>query len=1600
LSSRDPRQRIAYEPIVKEAPARRGEGFSGARVARALGSVASLFRARSRRVAMGSARAHVEFREVDSAGRLEALTDAMQRVAATLGRLSWVEVNPDTRRVVFSFEHGAYGADELCAAVEEAEREAGLDAERFVEDGRWHPADHDEALRRFVELLADTAAFVFGLGLRLSPLPVMPFAGNIVAILSLMQSVPRLRQGLEARLGRERAEFVLNLASSLAQGVAQRPFNSLVDALHKLSLFGEVRSQGALWDQREAELCKPAETPQAHAPREERPVPLPNGPIEEYVDQSVFVSLGGFGLSFLTTRSFQRATAALFSGLPRPARLGREVFGARLGQALAGRGVLVLDPHVLRRLDRINCLVLDDDLLGRREFVLGAVVSEDPEDSQEVRQHAELLFNPKRPLELHTDGLWQLGPFRRSDASADRGLVEHALARARGGGLVLSLERAGRLVAVVEIEILAQTGVEELIDAAHDAEMRVVALSADRGVLSDLNADDVIPASEGLLAGVRRLQREGHGVCVVSATDAAALEAADCGIALCSADRPTPWSADLLVGKDLADVHFILRSCASARRVSKRSVNIALSAATLGTVASAGGLVSLTHRRVMFVVNAATLVSMFNSVRASRALELTALPAPRDPTPWHALDAEGVLARLGSSTQGLAPAEVARRHGLTVWTGEARGLSGLGEAITDELFNPLAPLLAAGAALSAMVGSLSDAAMLGSVVGLNAVVGGVQRFRTERRIRILSRTAPACALVRRQGAGEAVEERWVEERELVVGDLLVLGPGDTVPADCRVVEARGLEVDASSLTGESLPVVKHAEPSFELQIADRSSMLYAGTAIAAGHAVAAVVAVGDATVSRHGALGARAARGQGGVEKRLRALMDLTGPVAIAACIGVVGGGLLRGRKLEDLVGTGVSLAVASVPEGLPILATAAQLSAAERLSQRKALVRNPRSIEALGRIDVICMDKTGTVTRGQLELSELYASGRFLALADCTAAELAVVAVGARATAAEHRRLGAADPTDDALRRAGAQLSVGVELSAPSWRRVSEVHFAPGRHYHATLASTQQGPLLSVKGAPEVVLELCDRERGSGALSEAGRARLCAEAARLGERGLRVLAVAETRFANLEALEPKHVSGLEFVGFLAFSDPLRPSARRAIAGIRRAGVRTLMLTGDHPSTAETIATELGLLDGRRVVGGAELGSWSDEQLDEQIDGIGVFARVTPSQKVRVVRALQRNGHVVGMVGDGTNDAPAIRLADCGIAIGEHGTQAARGAADVVLMDGRVETLVDAIVEGRAMWASVRDAVSILLGGNLGEIGFTLGVGLIEGRPPLNARQLLLVNLLTDVAPAMAIALRPPSADSLEVLATMTPEETLGRPLNRQIAARAVATTLGASGAWIVARFTGSRERARTVALAALVGSQLGQTLRSGGSSRPVVVTSLLSTAALVGVIQTPGVSHFFGCRPLGPLGWGTAVVASIAATRFASAADRVLSRDVLTPLRLAERWSDRSHEETSWYASGDGSLRPRAPDSAASWSGVATGGAVQRGTAATEEAAATGASSSKSGADPSRNGPAEASVSAAPGGNAAPPGGTAAPSEGAAAADVVQGVFVDGGVE
>lgn len=347
--------------------------------------------------------------------------------------------------------------------------------------------------------------------------------------------------------------------------------------------------------------------------------------------------------------------------------------------------------------------------------------------------------------------------------------------------------------------------------------------------------------------------------------------------------------------------------------------------------------------------------------------------------------------------------------------------------------------------------------------------------------------------------------------------------------------------------------------------------------------------------------------------------------------------------------------------------------------------------------------------------------------------------------------------------------------------------------------------------------------------------------------------------------------------GLLAFRDPVRASAIPAIEGLARAGVRVVMITGDHMNTAQSIAREVGLINGLGVLHGAQIAHMTEAQLERAVKRTAVFARVTPAQKVRVVRALQRSGHVVGMVGDGANDAPAMRVADAGIAVGATSTEAARAAADVVLAEARIDGLVDVVAEGRAMWNSVRDAVSILVGGNLGEIAFTVSIGALMGKAPLNPRQLLLVNFLTDIAPSMAIALRPPTVQDLSALREAGPEASLAAPLDREIIARAITTAFGAGSAWTLARLSGGSVRARTVGLIGLVGTQLGQTLLKGGGSRSVLYTSLGSFAALGLIVQTPGLSQLFGCKPLGPIAWGTGLTASMFATAVSPLIDRVV---------------------------------------------------------------------------------------------------------------------------
>jgi cation-transporting ATPase I len=439
----------------------------------------------------------------------------------------------------------------------------------------------------------------------------------------------------------------------------------------------------------------------------------------------------------------------------------------------------------------------------------------------------------------------------------------------------------------------------------------------------------------------------------------------------------------------------------------------------------------------------------------------------------------------------------------------------------------------------------------------------------------------------------------------------------------------------------------------------------------------------------------------------------------------------------------------------------------------------------------------------------------------------------------------------------------------------VEELPFEPGRGFHAVLGRTAGEQVISIKGAPEIVLPRCESWRDGDStrpLDDAACRRINEQVERLAQRGFRVLAVAERAASTRTEFDTERVDRLTFLGLLGLADAIRPTAAEAIRSLRRAGVEVVMLTGDHPSTARAIAAELDMVDGRRVVAGPELDGLDDEAMARVTAEAAVFARVSPADKVAIVKALQRAGRVVAVTGDGANDAPAIRLAEVGIAVGENSTDAARQAADILVTDDRIETIVDAVIESRAMWRSVRDSVALLVGGNFGEIAFMVLSSLLPGEPPLNARQLLLVNLLTDLIPALSLAARPPRHVTPEALLREGPEDALGGALTRDIVTRAVATTAATTAGWLAGRVTGTPGRASTIALASLVDAQLAQTALAARRDPVVLAAVGASALALAGLIQFPPTSMFFGCRPLGPGGWAVVLSAALAGAAIGKA--------------------------------------------------------------------------------------------------------------------------------
>jgi calcium-translocating P-type ATPase len=689
-------------------------------------------------------------------------------------------------------------------------------------------------------------------------------------------------------------------------------------------------------------------------------------------------------------------------------------------------------------------------------------------------------------------------------------------------------------------------------------------------------------------------------------------------------------------------------------------------------------------------------------------------------------------------------------------------------------------------------------------------VGAWQERQAGEAARALEQMGGATARVLRDGTvGEVAAD------EVVKGDIVVIGAGDRVVADARLIEADSLEVDEAALTGESLPVTKSPEADDP-----ETRVVLEGGDVTVGSGKAVVVAVGEGT--RLGATAAAIAveeTRESPLGERLDQLFKQGMPVVLAGGALVTIAGIAWGGAPLAQLAIGASVAVAAVPEGLPLLAGVSEAAVARRLATRSALVRRLTAVEALGRVDVVCSDKTGTLTRGTLEVTAIDDLQRTTGISSELPDRAAHVLMAAGLASPPPDSPDAlAHPTDAAVLAAAKRAGLESELGAP---RKSEAPFDPARSLHATSVRDR----VFVKGAAEAVVPRCEwitaPDGSATPLDETGQRELLERAEALSADGLRVLMVAEGP-AETQVDDPRKLTALGFVGI---SDPIRPGVAEAVARCHDAGIRVVMLTGDHPATARKIAGDLGLaIEPEAVMTGDEIEQLQNGELGERLTEVSVVARITPIDKVRIVECLQEAGHTVAMTGDGVNDAPALRLADVGVAMGVGGTEVARQAADLVLADDRFETLTEALIEGRSLWQNLHGALGLLLGGNLGEVALMAGIAAVGRGTVLSARQILTINLVTDVLPAVSVAAQPPRERELEWL-TPAARDSFDRQLVRAIATRAIATAVPALAAVVAAPLVGGQ--ASAIAFGSIVCTQLAQTVQAGVSrgqlSLPVI---------------------------------------------------------------------------------------------------------------------------------------------------------------------------------
>jgi len=857
---------------------------------------------------------------------------------------------------------------------------------------------------------------------------------------------------------------------------------------------------------------------------------------------------------------------------------------------------------------------------------------------------------------------------------------------------------------------------------------------------------------------------------------------------------------------------------------------------------------------------------------------------------WHEMSREAVLATLETSIQGLSAAEAARRlarHGPNELI--ERGLKSPWLIVWEQLTATMVLVLIIATAISAVLGDYKDAVAIIAIVVLNTLLGFSQEYRAEKAMAALKKLAVPTVKVRRGGH---VQE--ISARDLVPGDIVLMEAGNLVPADGRLLESANLRIQEAALTGESEPVEKDPQvrAGADLPLGDRRNLAYMGTVITYGRGLTAVTATGMETeLGRIAAMIQTVDREPTPLQRRLEQLGRGLAVVALGLVSVIFALGLLRGEDVTLLFLTSISMAVAAVPEGLPAVVTIALALGAQRLLKRRAIIRKLAAVETLGSVTVICSDKTGTLTENRMTVAVLDVAGHRVDLTeqlrhaapviDATDEQspllsdqpaLAVLLTGAAlCNDAVLRSNGDApgslhtvgDPTEGALVVAAAQLGVWKADLEQTFPRVAEVPFeserkrmttvhkvpaflshvagAPGKAWDWSRWMEAFSYVAFTKGAADSVLDVSTHvwvNDRTEPLTDDWRRRILVANDQLAQSGMRVLGVGfrpmESYSVNGDGDTPER--GLIFVGLVGMIDPPRPEVKEAVLTCKTAGIRPVMITGDHPLTARHIARELGIAADGHILTGRDLARLSVAELEGVVEEVSVYARVSPEHKLKIVQALQNRGHIVAMTGDGVNDAPALKKADIGVAMGITGTDVSKEAADMVLLDDNFATIVAAVEEGRVIYDNIRRFIKFLMTTNSAELWVMLLAPFLGMPLPLLPLQILWLNLMTDGPPALALSVEPAERDTMRRLPYHPNEKIFGRGMGRHIIWVGLfmgAVSLGV-GYWY---WYTAHPNWQTMVFFTLTLSQLSHVLAIRSERDSLFRTGLLSNTPLLGAV-------------------------------------------------------------------------------------------------------------------------------------------------------------------